>query len=118
MSYILDSQTIRRPISFEEGNSTQMAQNRVLSGGIARDYFGSNKRVWLLNYDNTNSTAFATIKAIYDSYLATGTLKTWEVTETNYTVSSTPVHVDLQKRSFVVRGISYLSGFTLILTEA
>lgn len=118
MAYLLDGVTIRRPNDFEERNSTQMAQHRTLDGSIRRDYFGSNKRVWRLGYANTNPTDFATIKTIYTAYLSTGATKTWEVTETNYTVSSTNVHVEILERGFSVKGTDYLSDFDLILTEA
>lgn len=117
MSYILDGSTIRAPHSFSETNNTQVAQVRTLSGQINRDYFGDNKRTWKLDYDNTNKTDYDVIKAIYDSYLSTGTAKTWEVTETNYTISQTSVHIDLQERGFSIRGEDYLSDFTLTLTE-
>lgn len=118
MSYILSGSTIRAPYSFDEENSTQVAQQRTLGGTIGRDYFGSNKRVWTLDYQNTKVTDFTTINTIYQTYLTTGTTVTWQVTETNYTVSSTRVHIDLLKRGFSVRGTDYLSEFTLILTEA
>lgn len=118
MSYILSGSVLRSPHTFSEGNSTQFAQNRTLDGTKSRDYFGSNKRIWTLDYKNTNATDYATIKAIYDSYLANAVAKTWEVTETNYTVSSTNVHVDLVDRGFSIRGTDYLSDFSLILTEA
>lgn len=118
MSYILDSTTIRAPYTMTEKNSTQMAVQRTLSGAINRDFFGSNKRVWELVYNTTNVTDFAVIKAIYDAYIATGVTKTWQVTEANYTVSSTLVHVDLLQRDFNIRGSSYISEFTITLTEA
>lgn len=118
MSYVLSGQTIRRPSQMDESNSTQMAVQRTLSGAINRDIFGSNKRVWTLVYDLTNKTDYDTIKGIYDSYLATNTTKTWEVTEANYTISQTRVHVDLLERGFSVKGDQYLSSFTLTLTEA
>lgn len=118
MSYILDSTTIRRPQEIAEGNSTQLAQNRVLSGAISRDYFGSNKRVWQLIYENVKKADYDTIKSIYDSYLSTGNTKTWEITETNYTISETNVHIDLVERGFRVKGSDYLSDFNLVLTEA
>jgi hypothetical protein len=117
MSYLLDGQTIRAPYQMSEANSTQVAQNRTLDGSINRDYFGSNKRMWVLEYSNTKKTAYDTIKAIYDSYLTTGDSKTWEVTETNYTISQTNVHIDLEERGFTVRGSDYISDFTLTLTE-
>jgi len=118
MAYLLDGTEIRSPGSLSETNSTQTVQQRSLSGSIGRDIFGSNKRVWQLEYNNVNSTDYATIKAIYDSYLNTNTTKTWAITETNYTVSSVRVHVDLAERGFSVKGSDYLSSFTLTLTEA
>ena len=117
MAFILDAVTIRAPKEIDESNSTQVAQNRTLSGAVTRDYFGSNKKVWVLQYETTKKTDFDTINTIYLSYLSTGTAKTWSVTETNYTASAN-VHVDLQVREFRIRGTDYLSNFTLILTEA
>lgn len=118
MSYLLDGSTIRAPYEFDETNSTQYAEHRVLSGNISRDYFGSNKRVWSLSFKNTKKADYDVIRAIYNSYLATGSAKTWEVTETNYDVDVTNVHIDLFVRSFSVRGTDYLSDFDLILKEA
>lgn len=118
MAYILDSTTIRRPAQFTESNNSQSAQNRTLDGSITRDYFGSNKRVWTLDFTTVKKTDYDTIKAIYDSYLSTGATKTWEVTETNYTISSVNVHIDLVERGFTIKGTDYLSDFTLTLTEA
>lgn len=118
MSYILDGSNIKNPQELQVNNSTQVAQNRVLSGAVTRDYFGSNKRRWVLSYRNTKKADYDTIKTIYDSYLSTATAKSWEVTETNYTVSATTVHVDLLERDFNVGGEDYISDFDLILTEA
>jgi len=118
MSYILAGTTIRAPHDFEENNSTQVAENRTLGGSVTRDFFGTNKRVWTLNYENCKITNFNTIKTIYNTYLSTGSAQTWQVTETNYTISQTSVHVDLLQRGFKIRGSDYLSDFTLILKEA
>lgn len=118
MGFILASTNIRAPMSIRESNSTQVAVNRPLSGAITRDYFGSNKRVWLMEYQNVKKADYDTIKAIYDSYISSGNTKTWQVTESNYTINSTNVHVDLQERDLSVKGTSYISSFSLILTEA
>lgn len=117
MAYLLDGGAIRAPTTFEESNLTQFSQQRSLSGAVNRDYFGSNKRVWTLEYENVKTTDYATIKTIYESYLSSGTAKTWEITETNYDVDQTSVHVDLLLRSFSVKGNSYISNFTLTLVE-
>ena len=116
MSYILDSITIARPLNLEEGNNTQFAQVRTLSGAVNRDYFGSNKRTFVLDYANKTPADYAIIRAIYDSYLSTGTAKVFEITEGSYTVTAT-VHIDLARRKFSVGGSSYISDASLILTE-
>lgn len=114
----LNGTTIRSPYQMSESNSTQVAQVRTLSGSIARDYFGSNKRQWSLSYKNTNITDFNTINGIYQSYLSSGTVVAFVSTETNYAISSTNVHIDIKDRGFITLGTDYLSEFTLILTEA
>lgn len=118
MSYLLDSTQIKAPQSIKESNSTQLAQNRTLDGSFHRDYFGDNKRSWQLQYINTKKADYDTIKTKYDAYLNDNTAKAWEVTETNYTIAATTVHIDLIERGFSVRGTSYISDFTLVLTEA
>lgn len=117
MPFLLSGAQIKGPGQIDEDNSTQTAQQRTLSGSINRDQFGSNKRVWALSYENVNPTDFTTIKNIYTTYLSTGAVVTWQITEANYTVASTNVHVDIQSRRFKVRGSSYISDFTLVLTE-
>ncbi len=90
---------------------------RTLKGVVGRDYFGLNKRIWTLAYRNTKKADFDIIYAIYASYLSSAVGKTFQSTETNYTISSTTVHIDLIERKFSVRGTDYLSDFDLILTE-
>lgn len=117
MAYLLNGTTIRNPKSFEEANSTQVAENRTLDGTVSRDYFGSNKKVWTLNFENAKKTDYDTINTIYQSYLSTGATQSFQVTETNYAVAATNVHIDLFVRSFSIQGNDYLSNFTLILKE-
>lgn len=121
MSWLLSGTSIRKPNSMSEENSTQVAQNRTLGGSINRDYFGSNKNVFTLTYQNVNYSDWLTIRTIYLSYLSLKTAKTWQITDTNYNgaaSSSLNVHVDMLTRDFNVPGSTYLSDFVLILTEA
>lgn len=118
MAYILDGTNIKAPQDMVEENDTQTVENRVLSGSRARDQFGSNKRRWILKYENIQKADYDTINTKYQAYLSTGTVLSWQVTETNYTVAATTVHVDLLERGFEVGGSSYLSSFTVTLTEA
>lgn len=118
MSYILDGTTIRTPMNIEEQTVDQFAQQKPLSGNVARDYFGDTKRIWALDFTNTQGSEYQTIKTIVDAYKSTNTLKSFESTETNYTIASTLCHLDLTRRSFSVGGTDYISDFTLVITEA
>jgi len=118
MSYTLNGTTIKKPQSMSEENSTQVAQIRTLSGAVNRDYFGSRKRRWTLQYSTIVKADYDTINTIYLAYLASGSPVAFISTETSYSISSTNVHIDLLSRGFSYKGGSYLSDFTLILTEA
>lgn len=118
MSMTLDGTTIRNPNSITEENSTQTAQNRTLDGAINRDQFGSNKRIWTMDYKTVTKADYDIINALYQAYLLSGSAVAFVSDETNYTISSTNVHIDLLTRDFTYRGDQYLSDFTLILTEA
>lgn len=118
MSYILDGQEIRRPHEIAEKSDTQVAVQRTLDGSINRDYFGSTKRIWELSFVNIKPFDYSVIKAIYDSYISTGNLKTFEIAEGNYVVSPVSCHIDFVDRGFTVRGSSYLSDCELIITQA
>lgn len=117
MSFILAGSQIKNPQEISESNSTQVAVQRTIRGRVNRDYFGDNKRVWKLRYQNIKGSDYTVIAAIYASHLATGAAQTWQVTETNYTIAQTNVHVDLPDRDFSVRGDSYISDVELTLTE-
>lgn len=118
MAYLLAGTTIRNPMTIAEANSTQISQVRTLSGTVRRDLFGSNKRIWTLEFRNTKKAAYDVINAIYQSYLSTGAAQTFQSTETNYLIASTNVHIDLQTRKFSISGADYISDFTLTLSEA
>lgn len=118
MSYLLDSVAIRPPKNLEEQTLDLFAQQRSLNNAINRDYFGDTKRVWVFDYVNTQPSDYSTIRAIVDSYKSTSTAKSFESTETNYTIAATTVHLDLIKRGFTYAGSDYISDFSLVLTEA
>lgn len=121
MAFILAGTTIRRPISIDEKKLERFNQVQTLDGKIHRDYYNSlvgTKRVWTLTYENASATEYNDINTIYNTYKTTDTVQTWEVTDTNYTVASTNVHIDLVDRSFSTPGSDFISSFQLILTEA
>jgi hypothetical protein len=116
-AYTLNGTGIKAPNSMQEDNNTQYAQQRTLSGSVNRDYFGSNKRVWKLEYKNISKANYDIINTAYQAYLSSGTAQTWVISETNYSVSTT-VHINLDSRGFSVGGSDYISSFNLILSEA
>lgn len=118
MAYILDNTEIRRPHEISEQSSTQVAVQRTLDGSINRDFFGNTKRTWELKYTNIKPSDYQIIRNIYDSYITTGNLKTWQITEGVYIVSQISVHLDFVDRGFSVRGSSYLSDASLLIYEA
>lgn len=106
-------------MNLEETQVDQFSQVRTMANTVGRDYFGAlGKRIWTLDYTNTNPTDYTTISNIRDTYRSTATTQTWQISETNYTVSSTTVHVELVRRRFSVKGVSYISDFSIVLTEA
>lgn len=118
IAYYLSGNSIPGPQSMEETNSTLYAQVQVLEGSINRDYFGDNKRMWILHYKNTKPSVYDQLRGLYSSYLSTNSALDWEVTGENYQVEATSVHVDLPSRSFSPSASHYISDFDLILTEA
>lgn len=118
MPYVLDGSIIRSPHNISENTVDQYAQQKALNGTVSRDYFGSTKRVWAFDYMNTKPGDYTTIKSIVDSYKSTALAKTFESTESGYTIAETEVHLDLTQREFSVGGETYISDFTLVLTEA
>lgn len=118
MSYLLNSTSIRRPTRMREDNSTQFAANRTMGGNNTRDYFGTNKKIWTLEYDNLNATDYGIINTLYQLYLTNEAPLPWQITEGLYACGLTNVLVDFQSRQFGIPGSSYLSNNTLILTEA
>ena len=121
MGFILAGTEIRRPTQLNERKIERFSQVQTLDGRIHRDYYNSlvgTKRIWTLSFQNASASEYAAILAIYETYKNTDTVQTWEITETNYTVDQTNVHIDLIERQFSTPGSDYISSFQLILTEA
>lgn len=118
MAYLLDSTTIRNPMNIEELTNDLFAQHITLNNAVGRDYFGDTKRVWALDYINTQPSEYNTIKTISDAYKSSVSTKSFQSTEANYLIAETFVHIDLVRRKFTVGGTDYISDFTLILTES
>lgn len=118
MAYVLSSTTIRRPVNINESDSTLVTEHKALDASVSRDYFGSNKRMWTLDYQNVNVDDYESINTIYQDYVSNSIPKSWQSTEPNNIIDITTVHVDLIQRDFTIHGYTMLSDFSLILTES
>jgi hypothetical protein len=96
---------VREPVNVETTNIT-------IDGTSKRD-ITARKWQYLLEYKNISTTDANTIYTIYNLQ----TTVTWQVTETNFTVSSRDVHVDISPRQYFTHGSDYLVNLILTLTE-
>lgn len=115
MSYLLGGTEIPRPQSMSVSRMSQYAQNKTLDGSVNRDYFGEDKLVFVLEYGNLLPADYTTLLGRYDEYIANG-LRFFDTTG-EAVVYGTLVHVDLVPREYTVKGSSYISDTTLVLTE-
>jgi hypothetical protein len=116
--FTLGGTAIRSPNSMRETTQKQYAQQRPLSGSVNRKYYGSTKRVWELQYNNLNKTDYNTIRALYNSYLSTGTPQAFLLTSSGFTdFLSTNVHLSMPDTGFPKTATYYLTNFTLTLKE-
>lgn len=116
MSYLLGGVEIRRPTSMSVDRSGQYSQHRTLDGSISRDHFGDDKLIFKLEYRNMKPDEYTTLQTLYNDYIDNGTRYFDTTGET--VVYGALVHVDLIPREFNIRGTSYISSTTLVLTEA
>lgn len=115
MSYLLGGTEIRRPTSMSVSRSSQYAQHRTLDGSISRDHFGDDKLIFELEYENIKPSEYTTLLTVYDDYVTNG-LRFFDTTGETV-VYGTLVHVEIIPREFNIRGTSYISSTTLVLTE-
>lgn len=109
--------SIKRPNELVESRLPVMALQRTMAGSVATDQLNTGNRVWELTYRDVLKSDFDTINDIYQEYLGRDFTMSFQVIQSNYVVPRVQVHIDLQVRSFSVGGSSYLSNFSLILTE-
>jgi hypothetical protein len=112
MAYILDGTTIKSPRALREAPLNIETEHQTISGDTKKDITARKMR-YILFYENILKTDADTIFSIYDQKAVV----TFQVTDTNKTISSRNVHVDVSGREYATLGTSYLVTFNLILTE-
>lgn len=111
MAYVLDGTTLKAPTDFSRETIETSASNNSIEGRTTKDIMNRKYR-YVLVYNWLSASERNDIITIYDKEACV----TFEVTETNLTISETEVHVDIPRRNYH-KGADYRENFTLILTE-
>ena len=84
----------------------------TLDGTTKKD-ITNRKEQYVLSYELLTQAEISSILSEYDLQ----TTRDFSVNETNLTIASTPVHIDIKDRRYNTAGDSYREDLTLILTE-
>ncbi|GAH47232.1 unnamed protein product [marine sediment metagenome] len=111
MSYVLGATTLPNPKSLFREFVETSSENLSLQGRTTKDVFNRKER-FILKFQNLTPAQVSNILSEYNAE----TTKNFSSTETNLTIAATPVHIEFTMRNYM-KGDSYRSEFTLILTE-
>lgn len=112
MAYILNGTTLKNPIDFQRAPIKVGKENISLTGKTTEDIRNQKERYTLV-FEALSAAERNAIVAIYELQAAV----TFEVTETNLTIASTNVIVDIESARTYIKGGDYLENLTLNLTE-
>ncbi len=111
MSYLLGASTLPNPKEFFREFIEASSENVSLEGRTTKDIFNRKER-FFLKFQHITPAQVSSILSEYNAK----TTKNFESTETNNVIAATPVHISFQPRDFM-KGVTYRSSFTLVLTE-
>lgn len=112
MAYILDSLTLPNPKKFTRTQRRISSDVLTFSGRTGRDYV-TTKETYILEFDNLTQTQ---VGQIINKYNLNQSL-TFQVTESNLTISARSVLMDIDKREYTVGGSDYRESLKVELTE-
>ena len=111
MAYHLGNTTLPTPVSFTREFIETSASNNLLDGTTKKDITNRKER-FILKF---SSLTQAEVSAILAEYELLSTKNFW-VDETNLTINSTPVHIDIGGREYL-KGSDYRENLEMVLTE-
>ena len=111
MSMILGSVTLPNPVSFEREFVESGSTNTALTGRTTKDIRNRKER-FVLKFERLTLTEINSVLSEYNLE----TTRNFSSSETNLTISSTPVHIEIDKRDYM-KGGEFRSDLTLVLTE-
>ena len=112
MAFTLGSITLPRPTAFSRNQVETSSTNRTLDGTDKKD-ISSRKEQFKLEFDLLTQ---AEVNNILSEYNLQAT-RNFAVSESNLTISNTPVHIEIPKRDYRTLGNEYRENLTLLLTE-
>jgi len=112
MSFILGDVTLLRPKAFFREQIEKSASVVTLSNRTKKDITGRKER-FTLKYTMLTQTEVNDILTEWGYE----TTRNFSVNETNLTISSTPVHITVERREYNTAGGEYREDITLILEE-
>lgn len=111
MSYLLGDITLPNPKGFKRRTIEISSEQTSITGRTTKD-IRARKEEFILNFEHLTPAEVSSIFSEYDLQ----TTRNFQVTETNLSIASTPVHIGLPDRDYM-KGGSYRETLDLILTE-
>lgn len=112
MSYNLGSITLPRPVGLTRETIEKSAKIITLDNTTKKDITGRKER-YILEFKMLTQTEINTILSEYDLQ----TTRNFSVSETNLTITSTPVHIEIERRAYNTPGNEYREDITITLEE-
>lgn len=112
MAWILGDTTLPRPHSFTRQQIEYSTKHDTLTGRTTKD-FRSRKEGYRLLFKYLTQAEVVEILSEY----AKNTLVNFSVSETNLTIASTPVHIEIQSRDYNTPGADFREDIELLLVE-
>lgn len=112
MSYYLGSITLPRPKVFRKEIVEKSNKIVTLSNTTKKDITGRKYR-YILEFKYLTQSQVTSILTEYDQL----TTRNFSSDETNNTIASTPVHIEIEVREYNTPGEEYREDFVLILEE-
>lgn len=112
MSFILGSVSLPRPKAFRREYVEQGATVRTLDNTTKKDYSGR-KEKFTLEFKMLTQTQIGQIVTEFELNIP----RNFSVSETNLTISATPVLIEIISREYNTPGIEYREDLVLELTE-
>lgn len=112
MAWLLGSITLPNPSAFARDVIERSQKIITLNNTTKKDITGR-KEVYTLGFQMLTQSEVNSILSEYDLQ----TTRNFQVTETNLTIASTPVHIEIQRRGYNTPGDQYREDVTLVLEE-